>query len=102
MTWAATRPCRSASGPLLFLNLRPGVLKWKGAVKHQFFGGRVPIQAEIADALKLVAIFDFRVRERWLQHCAPEHLQRVGIEIAEIALAFFNVAGISFCKQLVV
>jgi len=60
----------------------------------------VGVEAEVADALELESVFKFGVRERRLKFGAGENLERVGVEIVEDVLAFFEVVRIALAKSL--
>ncbi len=71
-------------------------------LKTRLPGSRIGIEAEVADALELEAVLKPGVGKRRLKLRAGEDLERVGIEIAEDVLAFFDVAGIGLGEELVV
>ncbi len=59
----AREPLRSG----LLFDLGPGVFQRKGAVEDQIARSRVGIEAEVADALELEAVFKLGVGERGLK-----------------------------------
>ena len=63
---------------------------------------RVGVEAEVADALELEAVFELGVGERGLKLGAGEDLEGVGVEIVEDVLAFCEVVGIGLGEELVV
>jgi hypothetical protein len=57
---------RRALCSCLLFDLRPRILQRQRAVEDQFLRRRIRVQAEVADALELEAVFEFGVGERGL------------------------------------
>ena len=74
----------------LLLDLRPGIFQRYGAVENEMPGPGIRVHAKIPEAFELVAAFDRRVRQRWLQLGLGDHFQRVRIQVRGEFLAFFN------------
>ena len=83
-------------------DLGPGVFERQGAIEDQVAGRGVGVEAEVAYALELEAVLKPGVGEGRLKLGAGEDFERVGVEIAEDVLAFFDVAGIGLGEELVV
>ncbi len=67
----------------VLLNLRPGVAERHRAVEDQSAWRGIGVDAEVAEALELIARTGLGVRERRLDLGAALHLERFGIQVIE-------------------
>ena len=69
-------------------------LQGYGAVEDRLAGRRIGIDAEVAEALELVARAGCGIGERGFQFAVRQHFERVRIEVGGEILAFVDLVGI--------
>src|SRR5579863_2460366 len=83
-------------------DLGPGVFQRDGAVENRLSQGRVEIDAEISQALELIAVARDGAGQRGLKLAVSQHLERIRVEIRGEILAFFGLIGIFLAAQILV
>src|SRR5690348_10815243 len=92
----------TASLPATSLYFCPCVFQRNCAIENQGSWFRIRIDAEIAQALKLVRSSDLGIRERRLEFRFANDVQRIRIEIVRPVFSFFHFVRIFFEEEVVV